>query len=255
MMKDRVSAPLYFGAHLARKVVVGLSVAMLLAPQRVFATSYETDQQRAWLPTSRSDAFTGEITFEFDSVLNQTTATFVAPLGKRDLLHRIFAQPTVHTIVVSYRFSGRTASHVPDTIRVQLESDDYVDSLTLNRFHAWTDPTLSVGVGNHVEQHPVSVSERIESEAQPRGLAENTAVAPDRQWFVRTPSMQQARIRRRATASFPGCDFLSMIDQTEIRGTVGGLEFNLSPSVVAGLQRFAAEMLAADRQLFIECAQ
>src|SRR2546423_1890270 len=101
MMNDRAGTPPYLGERFVTKAVIALVMAMLLAQHRVFASSYEADQQRTSLPALRSEAFTGEITYEFDSVLNQTTATFVAPLGKRDLLHRIFSQPTVHTIVVS----------------------------------------------------------------------------------------------------------------------------------------------------------
>jgi hypothetical protein len=236
------------------KAVIGLVMAMLLAPHRVFASSYDADEQGTWLPALRSEAFTGEIAYDFDSVLNQTTATFVAPLGKRDLLHRLFSQPTVHTIVVSYQFNGRVASHLPDTIRVRLESDDYVDTVSLSRLVVLADRTLTIGVGDRMEQHSLSISQDVEVETLPRVIQENMVVATDRQRFVRV-RQTQARVRRRATAWLSACDFLSMTDQTEIRGTVGGLDFNLNHLVVAGLNRFAAEMLPANAQRFIECAR
>jgi hypothetical protein len=46
-----------------------------------------------------------------------------------------------------------------------------------------------------------------------------------------------------------------MIDQSEIRGTVGGLDFEVNHSVVAGLNRFAAEMLSPEAERFIDCAR
>jgi hypothetical protein len=237
-----------------QKAFISLVMAMLLAPHQVFANSHAADEQGTWLPALRSEAFTGEIVYDFDSVLNQTTAMFIAPLGKRDLLHRLFSQPTVHTIVVSYRFNGRVASHLPDTIRVRLEADDYVDTVSLSRFGVLADRTLTIGVGDRMEQHSLSISQDVEVETLPRVIQENMVVATDRQRFVRV-RQTQARIRRRATAWLSACDFLSMIDQTEIRGTVGGLDFNLNHLVVAGLDRFAAEMLPASRQRFIECAR
>ncbi|MFL5483628.1 MAG: hypothetical protein ACJ8AK_15705 [Gemmatimonadaceae bacterium] len=255
MMNDRAGAPPYLGERFVRKAVIALVMAMLLAQHRTFASSYEADQQRTWLPASRSEAFTGEVTYDFDGVLNQTTAAFVAPLGKRDLLHRILLRPAVHTIVVSYQFNGHVASHLPDSVRVQLESDDYVDPASLNRLDIVTDPTLTIPVGNRIDLHSLSVSQHVELETRPRAMLENIVVAPDQQRFVRVRELPQARIRRRATAWLSACEFLSMINQTEIQGTVDGLDFNLNHLVVTGLDRFAAQMLPADAQRFIECAQ
>jgi hypothetical protein len=79
--------------------------------------------------------------------------------------------------------------------------------------------------------------------------------APDQQRFVRVRELPKARIRRRATAWLSAWVFLSMINQTEIQGAVDSLDFNLNHLVVAGLDRFAAQMLPADAKRFIECTQ
>jgi len=218
------------------------AMTMLLAPQMAFASLEQDDQQYTSLPAIRSEAFTGEIAYEFDSVLNQTTATFVAPLGKRDLLHRLFAAPTVHTLVVSYHFTGRVAADLPDSIRVRFESDDYVDSTSANRFDVPGGRTLHVAVGESMVQHSLSISQRIELDTHVGGISENTLAAPDRQRFVRVGQPPLARVSRRATAWFSICEFLAMIAQPEIHGAVGGLGFSVSHEVVAGLNRFAAEM-------------
>jgi hypothetical protein len=138
---------------------------------------------------------------------------------------------------------------------VQLESDDYVDAASLNRFDILTDPTLTIAVGDRIDQHSLSVSQHVKLETRPRAIPENMVVAPDQYPFVRVRELPQARITRRATAWLSACEFLSMINQPEIQGTVDGLDFNLNQLVVAGLDRFAAQMLPADAQRFINCAQ
>ncbi|HJQ09756.1 MAG TPA: hypothetical protein VJ840_01875 [Gemmatimonadaceae bacterium] len=218
------------------------AMTLLLAPQMAFASLDQDEQQYTSLPGIRSEAFTGEIAYEFDSVLNQTTATFVAPLGKRDLLHRLFAVPTVHTLVVSYHFTGRVAADLPDSIRVRLESDAYVDSTSSHWFDVLGERTLDIAVGESTVQHSLSISQRIELDTHAGGISQNTVVAPDRQRFLQVRQTPLARVRRRATAWFSICEFLAMIAQPEIHGTVGGLGFSVSHEVVAGLNRFAAEM-------------
>ena len=236
----------------ARVAVSGLFLGILFYPLAASAKSDEDDQQRMWLPSAPSEA-RGEITYEFDSVLNETTATYVAPLGKRDLMHRLFSTPTVHTVIASYHINGRIASHLPDTIRVVLESDEYVEQSSESRLSLFTPTMLNIGVGERMLEHSLSVAQRTELETPRRGMPENAAYGPDRQRFEQSASAPLAHVRRKATAWFSMCDFLSLIHQREIHGTVAGLDFRLNAEVVAGLNRFAAEMLAGDAPRFIDC--
>ncbi len=211
------------------------------------------------LPSAPAEA-RGEISYEFDSVLNQTTATYVAPLGKRDLVHRLFATPRVHTIIATYRFNGRIESHPPDTISVLLESDDYAQLNPDSRFVIVTQRTLNIAVGDRMVEHSLHVSQRVELEPQPRRGQENAVFAPGRQRFEQPAQTQLAqtelaRVRRKATAWFSICEFLALIDQREIRGTVAGLDFTLNPAVVAGLNRFASGMLPDNVPRFVDCAE
>lgn len=229
----------------------------ILCPSAAFASNDE--QQRVWLPSAPAEA-RGEISYDFDSVLNQTTATYVAPLGKRDLVHRLFATPTVHTIIATYRFNGRIASHAPDTIRVLLESDEYAELDPESPFVLGAARTLNIAVGHRIVEHSISVSQRVELGAQPRGGHENSVFTPDhgrleQRGQTQLAQAELARVRSKATAWFSICEFLSLIDQREIRGTVAGLDFTLNPAVVAGLNRFASEMLPDDVPRFVDCAE
>jgi hypothetical protein len=64
---------------------------------------------------------------------------------------------------------------------------------------------------------------------------------------VRLPSAPaeefEAHVSRKATALFSICEFLSLIDQREVQGTVAGLDFTLNRRVLTGLRLFAAQML------------
>jgi hypothetical protein len=236
-----------------RLALGGLFTALVLCPlAAAFAKSHEDDQQRLWLPSAPAEG-RGEITYEFDSVFNQTTATYVAPLGERDLVHRLFSTPTVHTIIATYQINGRIASRLPDTIRVLLESDELVDADSQSRFTVVTARTLDVGVGGRVVEHSLSVAQRIVLDARPRGMPENTVRGPDHERFQLPAQGPLAHVRRKATAWFSLCEFLSLIDQPEIHGTVAGLDFRLNHEVVAGLNRFAAEMLPDGAQRFVDC--
>ena len=239
--------------------LVAISVillAMVIPPwAAAFASSDESAQQRLSLPSAPSEAFAGEISYEFDSVLNKTTATYTAPLGKRDLLHRLFfAPPTVHTITASYVFTGRIASHIPDTIRVRLESDEYVDTTVGSEFGLGFEGVMTIDLGERALQRYLSLSQRIEHDSTPRQDPNRTGAGTRARDSFRLPQIRQAHIRRRATAWFSTCEFLSLINQREIRGTVAGLDFTVNPEVVTGLNLFAAKMLPdTAHERFVDC--
>lgn len=229
---------------------------MLVVPWApAFASSDENDQQRAWLPSVPNEAFAGEISYNFDSVLNKTTATYIAPLGKRDFLHRVFfAAPTVHTIIASYEFAGRIASHIPDTIRVRLQSDEYIAAISENQYVLGTERTLTIDLGARAVQHYLSLSQRIELDSSLRMARPAVGMTPRTQGPF-SPQIKQAHVTRTATTWVSTCEFLSMIDQREIRGTVAGQNFTLNGEVVAGLRLFAATILPdSARNRSIDCS-
>lgn len=240
---------------MARLALSGFVIALLLTPRApVFASSHEDEQQHVGLPAASVETFAGEISYEFDSVLNKTTATYVAPLGKRGLVRQIFfAAPTVHTITVAYQFASRIASRVPDSIRVELDSDDYIDPDSANPFVFVTQPLMSIGIGGRVVQHSLSVSERIEIETgslvHPYWVTANGFLQP-----TQTPLIKRAHVKRRATSWVSSCEFLSMLDEKEIRGAIAGQDFILDRDVVTGLRLFAAGMLPdSETRRAIDC--
>jgi hypothetical protein len=236
--------------------VCGFVTVLLLIPRAaVLASSPEDDQQHLGLPTAPLDAFAGEITYEFDSVSNKTTATYVGPLGNRDFVHRVFlAGPTVHTITVTYQFAGRIAAHIPDTVRVMLESDEYIDPNSANTFVFGPQAVISIATSARAFQHSLSVSRRIELESGPPPRAEmEESLNPHRQ-IVHLPQLELAHVRQRATSWFSSCEFLSMIAEREIHGSLAGVSFNLNHEVVNGLKTLAAEMLPDNAgQRSIDC--
>lgn len=234
----------------ARDAVTVLLLAIFLTPWTpVYARSDGSAQQRIWLPSAPVEAFAGEIRFDFDSVLNKTTVSYTAPLGKRDFLHRVFlATPTVHTISASYEFAGRISSHVPDTIRVRLESDEYMVATPENRFGLGTERTMTIDVGEHPVQRYLSLSQRIELDSNSRTGSSRLGSGGRAQDSFRLAEVRQVHVKRRATAGFTTCEFLSLINQREIRGTVAGLEFTVNREVIIGLNLFAAKMLPDSAQ-------
>src|SRR5256714_1469383 len=240
----------------ARLAGSALVIALLLVPRsQIFASSHEDDQQRVALPAASVEPFAGEITYEFDSVSNKTTATYVAPLGNRGLVHHIlFAAPAVHTITVTYRFVGRIASHIPDTVRVMLESDEYIDPNSANSFGFGNQSVISIGIAGGAFQHSVSVSRRIERETRSRPHPERGALPDLHPPAMQLPQIELAHVRQRATSWFSSCEFLLMIGEQEIRGTVDGVDFSLNHEVVTGLKALAAEMLPdSAEQRSIDC--
>jgi len=228
-------------AHLAFCVLL---ISLVPSRATAFATSRADDQQHAWLPVAPLEEFAGEITYKFDSVLNTTTAAYVAPLRSDDLLHRIlFLTPTVHTIKATYQFEGRTASHVPDSIRVVLLSDEVVESPSERDFLFSENREISIKSGRSAVHHGLSMSLRIDLDSNTRVFSNQISLPPDKRDPRRLPPVVRAHITRRSAAWFPICEFLSLIEQPTVEGTVAGLDFTLNHKVVTGLKLFAAEML------------
>jgi hypothetical protein len=215
-----------------------------------------SEQQRALPPTISSEAFTGEISYQFDSVLNKTTATYIAPLSSGGLLHRIFfPTPTVHTIKATYEFDGRRPSHVPDSVRVTFVSDEYTPTPNHTpspataptpaaaEFFYGLQPEIAIRFGGGPAHRLVGVSQRVQLDSGFRPTTNRIGSKADNEPLMQMPLIEQAHITRTATASLSICEFLSLIERSAVDGTVGGLEFTLNQKVVAGLKLFAAEML------------
>src|SRR3954470_521314 len=219
MLSHRAWAQTQLGVALVAINVI--LVAMVLTPWRpACASPDENDQQRVSLPAAPIDVFAGEIIYDFDSVLNKTTASYTASLGKRDFLHRVlFSTPTVHTITASYVFAGRIASRVPDTISVRLDSDEYIGVTSESKFDL-AHRTMTLDLGEHSGQHYLSLSQGIEIDSTSRTLSNRLGAVARAQDHARLIEIEQAHVRRRATTWLSACDFLSLINQPEVRGTV-----------------------------------
>ena len=73
-------AMIFFGTRAHKRSRVTISVillAMFLTPSKpAYASSDESAQERLSLPSAPTEAFAGEIRYDFDSVLNTTTASY-----------------------------------------------------------------------------------------------------------------------------------------------------------------------------------
>jgi hypothetical protein len=222
-----------------------LLIALVVSSRATaFAPSNPNDQQRVWLPASPNGAFAGEVSSVFDSVLNKTTATYVAPLRSEGLLRRIlFPTPTVHTIKATYEFRGRIASHVPDSVHLTFVSDEYNAAPPRNEFFCGSAQEMTIRFGQAAPQNLLRVSQRIQLDSSSPATINRVEFSSGRQPSIQIPAIELAHVTRTATASLSICEFLALVDRRAIDGTVGGLEFTLNREVVAGLKLFAAKML------------
>ena len=231
-----------FAPSLTFRVLLFAIVVASRAP--ALAPSNPNDQQRVWLPASPSGAFAGEVSYVFDSVLNTTTASYVAPLRPEGLLRRIlFPTPTVHTIKATYQFHGRVAWRVPDSVNLTFVSDEYDLAPSGNEFFFGTAAAMTVRFGKGGPQILRRVSQRIQLDTSSPATLNRVESRLGRQRSMQIPAIERTHLTRIATTSLSICEFLALVDRRAIDGTVGGLEFTLNLKVVAGLKRFAAEML------------
>ena len=209
--------------------VLGTAAALLLSlPSLVFASSQQTDQQYRSSPAASTERFAGEISYQFDSALNRTTATYRARLGNRGLLHRIFfPPPTVYAITASYEFPGRAATQVLDSVRVVFESEEDIVPTSGNHFEVGDEHYITLGRGEDAVQRSGSVLQRIELDSSPLWLPERLTSIPRSPQF-QLPQTKRAHVTRKATAVFSFCEFLPVTHERELHGTVGGVDFSLS---------------------------
>ncbi len=226
----------------ARRLKLLVALLALSIPAPVLASAPQVDRPYVASPFAQEERFAGDITYEFDSVLNRTTAAYRASLAKRDILHRLFfPPPDVHTIAVSYEYPGRVAAHVPDSVRIFLEVDEYRTATSQSQLALGAEREVSFDVGGRVISPPVSMVSRAEFDSSPAGPVVRV-MSGRMQEQIQLPKLQQVHISRQATVRLSLCEFLTLTSQREMRGTVAGLQFSLDREVLAGLALFAAEM-------------
>jgi hypothetical protein len=222
---------------------IGIAALALSLPVRTARGSQQEriNESRVLVPAVGESAFAGEIEYAFDTALNKTRARFRAPLGSRSLLSRIFVGSPVHTIVAAYEFGGRTAVDRPDSIRLSLMSDEYMDASPGYRPTLGAQPILLITFGDSVALFPLGIAQRTEvwSAPEPFPRVNNSSPGSD----TRANSYRgvaQVHIERTATAWLRTCELLALTSQKDVHGTVAGLDFELSEEVIAGLRQFAA---------------
>lgn len=191
----------------------------------------------------------GEIEYAFDTASNRTTVVFAASLEPRSAWRRfLFGTPAVHTIRAAYAFEGRARSRAPDTIRISLLSDEYIVAPEDRLPFEEPEPVLSIMLSDTtVTRYAVGAATRREiSSARLLNSSSSVSIQQPRIIVQLPPTIQEIDISRTATASLPLCDFLGLIDQDQVRGNVGGLEFTLDSGVIGGLRHFAEQFQSVD---------
>lgn len=223
-----------------------LAVALLtVSPEVSWGSSTENDaQQRIFLPAAPTEAFSGEIEYAFDTLRNVTRARFRASLDAHGILGRMFlAAPTVHTIIATYQFAGRSVTRVPDSIRVSLLSDEYVEQTReeQNALPPATRPLLQLNMAHIHASYGIAVAQQMVSKSGDSILPERLHL-PDQHMPVQVLQTRQVQITRAATSFLSICEFLELISEDDVKGTVAGLDFELNHRVIAGLREFASQM-------------
>lgn len=202
----------------------------------------------------------GEIDYMFDTALNRTSAQYKTSLGSTNFIKRLFTDsPDVHTLIATYQFGGRVNAALPDVVQLAFISDeyfisdDYEDGLANDPRASWRSPLLIVRTGETVMRFPLGIAQRTEvwsasgSERQTAvHLYGATSLINMNYGPTSLINMNAARIQvhieRTATAWIRLCDFLSIVNGRDVRGTVAGLDFDVSDEVLAGMRQFTAEM-------------
>jgi hypothetical protein len=193
----------------------------------------------------------GEVVYSFDTASNRTTVVLAASLEYPTVWRRILlGAPAVHAIRAAYEFDGRARSHAPDTIRLSLLSDEYTVAPTDQLLFGEPWPLLSISVGDSVARYAVGFSRRRQISPAPISNAASGYSMQNPRIIVQLPpAVQEIRVSETVTASLPICDFLGLINQKQVRGNVGRLQFTLDSGVVAGLRRFAQESTSPDTRI------
>lgn len=199
-----------------------------------------TSEQR--VASAENSWFSGEIAYTFDSGLNRTNARFKTSLPSGNLLTRLFSRSPVHTLIAVYDFGGRTHLNPPDAVRLTLISDEFRQGVR-DRFSLGPEPILVLFVGDSEVRYPLGIAQRTEvwsdADAVPPGVRDRRNAEPN---INLNTTRSLVHVERIATAIIPICEFLALVNGTNVHGTVAGLDFDLSKGVVSGLREFAAQM-------------
>ena len=229
--------------HCARDI--GLSVfAIALYANTAFGFPQDASRERqSNQSVSATSPTSGEIEYSFDPALERTTARFKSSLASPRLLSRLLSgPPQVHTLQAFYEFAGRALLEPPATVGVSFFSDEDMEAesdMNLSLVPKYesvliirgeTDRTYLIGVAQKSDLFFESVLPVI------NGSPGNTNSE------VSSPRRARLHVERQATAWIPTCDFMAFVGRSEIRGTVAGLDFEVNPSVMAGLRRFVSTL-------------
>jgi hypothetical protein len=228
---------------------IGIAALALSLPLSAARGSQQEriNESRVLVPAAGQSAFAGEIEYAFDTALNKTRARFRAPLASRRLISRIFARSPVHTLVASYEFVGRTSVDRPDSIRVSLMSDEYMEAPSAYRPTLGPQPILLIAIGDSVAQFPLGIAQRTEVWSAAETFFRVNNLSPGASAGINTyRPTSQMHIERTATTWIHACELLALISQKDVHGTVAGLDFELSEEVIAGLRQFAAGLASRD---------
>jgi len=217
----------------------GLMLTLSLTTAQGSTQSNASEQKIA---SAESSGFSGEIAYIFDSDLNRTKARFKSALESGNIISRMFSRSPVHTLIADYDFSGRNHLNPPDAVRLTLVSDEFRQAIP-ERFSPGPPPILMLVVGDRQLSYPLGIAQRTEVWSTPDGVlpAVRDRVTGDPN-INRNATGTHVHVERTATAMIPICEFMSLVNATNVHGTVAGLDFELSKGVVTGLREFAAEM-------------
>jgi hypothetical protein len=231
------------GNHLAtiasRIGSAGLMLALSVATAQGSIQSNASEQKVA---SAESSGSSGEIAYTFDRDLNRTNARFKTALESGNLFSRIFSRSPVHTLMAAYDFGGRTHLNPPDAVRLTLISDEFRQGVP-DRFSPGPPPILILVVADRELRYPLGIAQRTEVWSAPDGVPPGVRDRGTGDHNINTNVIQShIHVERTATAMIPICEFLSLVNATNVHGTVAGLDFDLSKGVVSGLREFAAQM-------------
>ncbi len=195
------------------------------------------------LPASRARALSGEIEYAFDTALNKTQARLETSLASRNILSRMFSGSPVHTLASIYEFGGHAATITPDSIRLSLSSAEYTQASPGYRPSPAAEPVLIITSEDSVVRFPLDIAQRTEVWSAPDFVSGTTRLPSGENLVTNShESASQIYTRRTATVRLSTCDFLALINGKNVRGTVAGLDFDLSEEVISRLRQFATEM-------------
>lgn len=234
----------------------GFSVVMLalsVAPAQ--GSPQATVDERRVATATGSNPFSGEIDYAFDTALNKTSARFQTSLAPKSFFARVFSARDVDSLIAVYEFGGRAHRDPPDAVRLSLVSNEFRRGSRDDISPPGVAPILTITYGDVIVHFPLGIAQRIEELPAPDVASHVVHASRDAYPGVGVNALtSQVHIQRTATARIPICDFMALVNQKSVHGTVAGLRFDLNEGVISGLREFAAQMAptAAD-QTRISC--